>query len=118
MSEPKERGPAVSYLVLFPALQQAAEAHGYSLALHGSLKRDMDLVAIAWRIGASDPDVLVEAIATAVPGLLRVEGDPCLMPHGRLGYVLHFDDPQLEAHRYIDLSVIAPLRRREVLVNA
>jgi hypothetical protein len=110
-------------MAIFPALQEEARRCGYSLALHGSLKRDMDLVAIAWTCEAVDPDRLVEARA-AIDGLFTVEGDgsPKLMPHGRLGWTLHFwpwgkewDDGS--SGRYIDLSVIAPLRRRDALVN-
>lgn len=36
-------------------LRAAARAAGYTLAVHGSLRRDFDLVAIPWREGAVGP---------------------------------------------------------------
>lgn len=59
------------YLARLPAIRQAAQAHGYAIGLHGSTRRDLDLIAAAWRDGASDADTLAHAIAHAACGIDR-----------------------------------------------
>lgn len=46
-------------------LRDAARAHGYALAVHGSLSRDLDLIAVPWTNEASDLDSIVSALAAA-----------------------------------------------------
>lgn len=99
-------------------VRDVARKHGYSVGVHGSLKRDLDLMAVPWTDGADDPETLVEAIRVAVGGIIRNEPDaqvgdyvrrnPCPKPHGRLAWSIHalIDVP----HRYIDLSVMPRLR--------
>ena len=36
------------YVVCFPALAEVARAHGYALMVHGTVARDLDLVACPW----------------------------------------------------------------------
>lgn len=52
MSEPKLRHGnkwmPVLYAIYFGILKKVARRYGYALALHGSLTRDMDLVAFPW----------------------------------------------------------------------
>lgn len=59
---------------LLPALlepiREVARHHGYAIAVHGSLARDIDLVAIPWIDYANDPDVLAKSIRGAVAGVL------------------------------------------------
>lgn len=40
--------PAAVYAHLYPSLVVDARELGYALALHGSMARDLDLVAIPW----------------------------------------------------------------------
>lgn len=54
-----------------PAIRAAAREHGYAIGLHGSMRRDLDLIAVPWRDGASDKDVLAHAIAMAACGITR-----------------------------------------------
>lgn len=56
---------------LLPAIREAAREHGYAIGLHGSLRRDMDLIATPWREGESDKDTLAHAIAVAACGITR-----------------------------------------------
>lgn len=56
-----------------PAIREAAKEHGYAIGLHGSMRRDLDLIAAPWRDGASDPDTLAHAIAMAACGITRDE---------------------------------------------
>lgn len=59
------------FLSRLPSIREAAREHGYAIGLHGSLRRDMDLIAAPWRDGASDKDVLAHAIAMAACGITR-----------------------------------------------
>lgn len=98
------------YLALMPALRFVGERYGYALCVHGSLKRDIDLVAVPWRDSAPDADSLIEALyaaTKAVIGLARFrqhDQRPELKPHGRKAwsiYLTSFDDGP-----YLDISVM------------
>jgi ribosomal protein S27AE len=47
---------------LIGPLRRVAYTHGYALPEHGSLQRDIDLVAVPWTAEACDPFVLAEAL--------------------------------------------------------
>lgn len=83
-----EAKPAVSYLTLYPALRDAARACGYALAVHGSLARDFDLIAVPWTDDAADVETLVTALCEAGELFIRPteRGEP--KAHGRLAYTL------------------------------
>lgn len=105
-----------THAILLPALREVARQHGYALAVHGSLERDIDLIAAPWSEEATQPVSLAtalfrvcEAVMTAAwpasatqdaPGSLL---HPVRKPHGRLGWVIHLPGT------YIDLSVMPPL---------
>jgi hypothetical protein len=105
------------YLSRLPAIREAAKEHGYAIGLHGSTRRDFDLMAMRWREGASDKDTLARAIADAACGIRR-EGayDWEAKPSGRVAtsipicWTAH-DNPDFDnmvSAGHIDLSVIEP----------
>lgn len=114
---PAEVRPAIKAvcLRLIPPIQEAARAVGYAVAVHGSLERDLDLVACPWTDKAKPERDLVKAIRLAVAKEL---GGKCLSsadftekPHGRHAYtLLLFSDSCVESHAgshpFIDLSVM------------
>jgi hypothetical protein len=59
------------YVSRLPAIREAAKEHGYAIGMHGSLRRDFDLMAMQWRDDASDKDTLAHAIAVAACGITR-----------------------------------------------
>jgi hypothetical protein len=106
--------------VLLPALRCVAEQCGYALAVHGSLERDIDLIAAPWRICAVGPERVAEQIfnvCKCVTGFAKWCGNwdetsdfkpgpgtlpnPERKPYGRLGYSI-----LLSGGPYIDLSVM------------
>jgi hypothetical protein len=90
------------YAQMFPWLSHTAKEHGYALAVHGSMKRDFDLIAIPWTEKASDTLVFVEAFRVACNGIIDNKKDyPGPKPHGRWTWAI-----QLGAGCYIDLSVM------------
>lgn len=101
---------------LIGPLREAARALGYALAVHGSIKRDIDLIAVPWTLDAAPERQLSEALYAATKKTLGFEpvrswhvrepeftldGAPGIKPHGRLGWVW-----QLGGGVYIDLSVM------------
>ncbi len=66
---------------LYPDLAQLFRKHGYALAVHGSLQRDFDLVAIPWTETPSTPeDILREIISKFA---IRIIGTETHKLHGR-----------------------------------
>lgn len=47
---------------MYPDLCPIFHRHGYALAVHGSLARDFDLIAVPWTESPSPPDVVLTAV--------------------------------------------------------
>ena len=78
---------------ILPAIREVARAEGFAVAVHDSLKRDIDLVAVPWTevAAATKPDDLARAICGAVAGVLgrcHILGGPTQKPHGRIAFTL------------------------------
>lgn len=100
------------YAMAYTKLDRIAWRYGYALALHGSMSRDLDLVAIPWTEDAESPEKLVEAIRRFVITKTDVKlkiAPPKIMPHGRLSYIIPvgFGD-----NIYFDLSIM-PRRKHD-----
>lgn len=97
---------------ILPAVREAARFHGYAIAVHGSLKRDIDLVAIPWTDRAVPAQELVGYIKGAIGGVLGnciQIGEFSSKPHGRIACTLVHPGFAGE----IDLSVIEPTSTSE-----
>jgi len=97
--------PAI-YERLLPEIRDAAWRLGYCIAVHGTMRRDFDLVAVPWIEAAAPAEQLVLAIMEAVgadPIYLECRQQPTRKPHGRLAWSLHL---KLCPHLYVDLSVM------------
>lgn len=55
-------GLAPAYAALVPLFAAVARPLGYAIAVHGSMRRDLDLVAVPWTDDAAPAENLVEAI--------------------------------------------------------
>ncbi len=116
--------------VLPPRVRAAYEKHiatirsvarelGYAIGVHGSLRRDIDLIAAPWTSEASEPLALALAIEAAVGGYIdngsRPDGPaydlerkpPAHNAHGRVAWSIH-----LGGGPYIDLSVLPRIEPR------
>ena len=93
------------YAVLIAPLRALGRRLGYAIAVHGSLARDIDLIAIPWTQDAEEDEVLVVAIANLVRafnGFATVHGGAHdEKPHGRRSWVI-----SLPGGTYIDLCVM------------
>jgi len=100
------------YQALISPLRHVAYRCGYALGVHGSLRRDIDIIAAPWRESAVNAHYLVDELRKAtevIIGFARIrdvdkgrlpEEKPC----GRLAwsfYLTHDDNGP-----YIDISVM------------
>lgn len=98
------------YVAIWARMSEAARACGYALAVHGSLSRDLDVVAIPWTEEAVSAVEVVRAMAAAVArraGPDLVIGGPSSAPHGRLGWSIPFPaEDGFTTVGYVDVSVM------------
>jgi hypothetical protein len=71
---------------MYPGLAQIFNRHGYALAVHGSLARDFDLIAVPWADKISNVATVLDEV-TAIYAV-RVIGEPTKKNHGRVAYTL------------------------------
>jgi hypothetical protein len=57
------------YRSALPAMKAAARECGYALAVHGSMRRDLDLIAAPWTEEHTDPDTLADHLQLAACGI-------------------------------------------------
>jgi hypothetical protein len=98
------------YSQLLPRVRAIGKKLGYAIAIHGTLTRDFDMLAVPWIKSAAAPDVLVKAIADEVGGFVigrrkikhgYVSDRPNVRPHGRLSWNICWG-----GRAFIDLSVM------------
>lgn len=96
----------------YKQLDRIAWRHGYCLALHGSMSRDLDIVAIPWTDDADSPEKLLRAFCKFVVSKADVKLNPhrppTQKPHGRLAYVI----PIGHDGHYLDISIM-PRKEKE-----
>lgn len=105
------------YAQLLPQIRESAKCLGYAIAIHGTMSRDLDLIAVPWIEDAVPVGELVAAIAEAVSGF--VIGDiancgtidqPTIQPHGRRSWNICWGGSP-----FIDLSVMPRIGDGEVV---
>ena len=69
---------------LYPDLAAICIKHGYALAVHGSLARDFDLIAVPWAAQTSRPEIVLKEITETF--CIEVLGEPETKNHGRVAY--------------------------------
>lgn len=112
---------AATFAWMIPHIAAVARHYGYAVGLHGSMARDLDLIAVPWTDDAASPELLVEAVRVAVDGLIITEKppvewghqrqSPAKKPHGRLAWSIHFAGHNF----YIDLSVMPRIAEKFVI---
>jgi len=107
---PAEFRPAIKRISrrLAKRLTPLAREMGYGLMVHGSMERDLDLLAVPWVEDAASPRDLVKALAKAIGGYWSSEPDK--KPHGREAYTILLRRGGVETPAgcfpFIDLSVM------------
>ena len=97
----KPANMAPMYVFLYPALAEIAREHGYALAIHGSIGKDFDLVAVPWAETVRAPEEVIEAIVKRY-AVASVKG-PAKMNHGRLCWTIAIT---ISGECYLDLSFV------------
>ncbi len=105
------------YAFAFAKLDRIAMRHGYALALHGSMSRDLDLIAIPWTEDADDPEKLLKAIDEWILEKVSIDRKGHKMgqfkatkkPHGRLAYAITVG---FDGH-WLDLSIMPRISKRK-----
>lgn len=72
------------YLSVIPKIKEAARHCGYAIGVHGSLRRDLDLIAVPWTENYSDKNRLAEHIQRVSCGFTMTKYDWEIKPHGRM----------------------------------
>jgi len=72
---------------LYPELAARFRRHGYALAVHGSLRRDFDVIAIPWTYFPSKPEDVIKEITTDW-AIECISKSPGIKHHGRRAYTL------------------------------
>lgn len=88
------------YAALYPVLRQRAYELGYALALHGTLTKDLDVLAAPWTEAAVSADDLAAALVEAAGGF--TSSPPSNKPHGRKAWTIYLGS----SGGYVDLSVM------------
>lgn len=127
LSKPIHAKPSL-YSFYFDIIKEIGIKYGYNIVLHGSLNRDLDLIAIPWLEELGDKDLMIDEITDLIGGeilLHKTIEDPVgkrfsVKPHNRITYIININrriefkfngfsynikeyaDPQY----YIDISVI------------
>jgi hypothetical protein len=102
---PEER--RARFEALLPDIRYAAWGVGYAIGVHGTLTRDMDLIAAPWIENAGSDEDLVRAVAGAVNGYFHLAGTA--RPHRRKTFIVYPRFHDHDNHRtigYIDLSIM------------
>ena len=101
--------------LILPPMRRVAKDLGYAITVHGSLNRDIDLVAIPWREHqVADQDHLVKMLCGAVAGVTgrcNHQRDWTDKPHGRRATILLVWCGESSAN--LDLSVMPATTPKE-----
>lgn len=131
MSKPIHAKPSL-YAFYFELIKAIGLEYGYNIVLHGSMNRDLDLIAIPWQEVIKDKNEMLEKIADAVGGYVLKQEDEDFerqrkLYHGREAHIINinrritsrFDglsvlfennkDPQY----YIDISILPTLKEKD-----
>lgn len=101
-------GRASFFACIWDDLRNAAMDCGWALALHGSLKSDMDIMAMPWVEGAKPVEEMIQALVNcftdnSLSQQLRRTGS---MPNNRTVYSI-----PIWADFYLDISIIENANR-------
>jgi len=130
MSKPIHAKPSL-YAFYFESLKIIALKYGYNLVLHGSMNRDLDLIAIPWQKELGSHEEMVNEFIKELDGSLmlnnrriennKIAGEPySTTHHGRIQYVININrecgmvnDIWVDAQYYLDISVIPPVINKQ-----
>ena len=103
------------YAQCYKGLQIVAKDMGYNLLLHGSMDRDLDLVAVPWVDEPKSHAELLQGFCAllGVPYLTDQDENPChfsMLPGGRSAYIINLNrggkfNGYTDEQYYLDISI-------------
>ena len=94
-------GRAVFYAAMWEDFRNAALNVGWALALHGSLKNDMDIMAMPWTENAVSTIEMITAIKCCFDDPKAIDISRSLMPNNRTVFTM-----SIWADFYLDINII------------
>lgn len=73
-------------VALYPELCKLFQKHGYALAVHGSLARDFDIIAVPWAEKVSSPQEVIKEMSERF--VFRQIGEPEAKRYGRIAFTI------------------------------
>ncbi len=79
------------YAYYFEAMKMIAKEYGYNLVVHGSMNRDLDLIAIPWVDNPRDEFELIQELSDCINGFkgFPVQFLKNSLPGGRTSYIIN-----------------------------
>lgn len=88
------------YKKIIPIIRQTAREYGYAVGVHGSLKRDLDLIVVPWISKPKSHKKMIKAVQLAISKCYEKNPVAIKRPHGRIAYIIH-----IGRKAYIDMSI-------------
>jgi hypothetical protein len=116
-NKPVHCRPAM-YALFFYDLKVIAKKYGYNLVLHGSLNRDLDLIAIQWVDNPKSEQNMIKAFQKYLTGWVTLQPDKkvhfTILPGDRHSYIIQLNRGNKrgewmrykDEQYYVDISVI------------
>lgn len=101
MKEITKNALPLCFAALYARMSEKAAEFGYALALHGSLSRDCDMIAVPWTHEAVSAETLLDSFMGIVGGFFAPQDYVAYKPHGRRAWSIH-----LGGGPYLDISVM------------
>lgn len=101
-------GKAAFYAAIWEDIRNAAMDCGWAVALHGSLSRDMDILAMPWIKDCTTAECLIDTIIARcfdnnIVSMLGKRIDKISKPHNRICYAI-----PIYNDFYLDISIMCP----------
>lgn len=99
------------FLSVLPKIREAARECGYAVGVHGSMRRDLDLIAAPWTADHADKNVLAREIQRAACGMVQAtyswSSNPP-KPCGRVAtcFPICWSEYRVTSAGHVDLSVL------------
>ena len=123
MNKPKHFRPGL-YTMFFEQLKDIAKEYGYNLLLHGSMNRDLDLVAVPWVNNPKPEQEMILEFQEYLTGKITVNSHGKvlyrMLPGGRHSYIIELNRGNrhgewarfYDCQYYLDISV-TPLKTKQ-----
>lgn len=120
------------YAFYFEIIKEIGIKYGYNIVLHGSMNRDLDLIAIPWQEVIDNKDEMIDEISITIGGHVMMQNRSVddiigtrysITHHGRMQYIININrdfkmkldgliakiQEYADTQYYIDISIMPTL---------